>query len=214
MSTRVIGGLIMVHGDDSGLVLPPKIAPTQLIIIPVQMQKEGVVEKATELYNSLKDVFRTKIDTSDKMPGWKFSEYEMKGVPLRLEIGPKDIEKNQCVLVRRDNREKYFVSLDNLEAEILKVLDIIQDSLLQKAKEFRETHIYDVTTFDDMIKTAEEKQGFINAMWCGDLECEEKIKEVAGLSSRCMPFEQKQIDTKCVCCSKPAKSMVIWGKSY
>lgn len=214
MSTRVIGGLIMVHGDDSGLVLPPKIAPTQLIIIPVQMQKEGVVEKATELYDRLKDVVRTKIDTSDKMPGWKFSEYEMKGIPVRLEIGPKDIEKNQCVLVRRDNREKYFVSLDNLEQEILKVLDIVHNSLLQNAKEFRESHIYDVTTFDDMIKTAEEKQGFINAMWCGDLECEEKIKEVAGLSSRCMPFEQKQLDTKCVCCGKSAKSMVIWGKSY
>jgi prolyl-tRNA synthetase len=138
----------------------------------------------------------------------------MKGIPLRLEIGPKDIEKNQCVLVRRDNREKYFISLDNIEQEVLKSLDLIQASLLKTAKEFRQTHIYDVTTLDDMIKTAEEKQGFINAMWCGDLACEEKIKEVAGLSSRCLPFEQKQVDTKCICCGKPAKSMVIWGKSY
>jgi prolyl-tRNA synthetase len=214
MSTRVIGGIIMVHGDDNGLVLPPKIAPTQLIIIPVQIQKEGVLKKAAEVYDRLKNVVRAKIDTSDKMPGWKFSEYEMKGIPLRLEIGPKDIEKNQCVLVRRDNREKYFISLDNIEQEVLKSLDLIQASLLKTAKEFRQTHIYDVTTLDDMIKTAEEKQGFINAMWCGDLACEEKIKEVAGLSSRCLPFEQKQVDTKCICCGKPAKSMVIWGKSY
>jgi len=214
VSTRMIGALIMVHGDDDGLVIPPRIAPTQLVIVPIAMQKPGVLDKANELLNQLKASFRVKLDDSDKMPGWKFAEHEMRGIPLRMEIGPKDIENNQCVLVRRDTREKIFVSLDEVEAKIAEILESIQNDMFARAKDFRESHIYDAASFDEMKTIAAEKPGFINAMWCGDLECEEKIKEEAGLSSRCMPFEQKEVSKVCVCCGKPAKSMVIWGKSY
>ncbi|MBQ1434500.1 MAG: proline--tRNA ligase [Clostridia bacterium] len=214
VSTRMIGALIMVHGDDDGLVIPPKIAPVQLVIVPVAMQKPGVLDKARELLTQLKPQFRVQLDDSDKMPGWKFAEHEMRGVPLRMEIGPKDIEKGQCVLVRRDTREKYFVPLDGVEAKIAELLDDIQKSMFERAKAFRESHIYDAASYDEMKKIAEEKPGFINAMWCGDVECEEKIKDEVGLSSRCMPFEQKHLSDTCVCCGKPAKSMVIWGKSY
>ncbi|MBR2743585.1 MAG: proline--tRNA ligase [Clostridia bacterium] len=214
VSTRMIGALIMVHGDDDGLVIPPKIAPVQLVIVPVAMQKPGVLDKARELFAALKPQFRVQLDDSDKMPGWKFAEHEMRGVPLRMEIGPKDIEKGQCVLVRRDTREKYFVPLEGVETKISELLDEIQKSMFERAKTFRESHIYDAATYDEMKKTAEEKPGFINAMWCGDVECEEKIKDEVGLSSRCMPFEQKHVSDVCVCCGKPAKAMVIWGKSY
>ncbi len=214
VSTRMIGALIMVHGDDDGLVIPPKIAPVQLVIVPVAMQKPGVLDKARELLTQLKPQFRVQLDDSDKMPGWKFAEHEMRGVPLRMEIGPKDIEKGQCVLVRRDTREKYFVPLDGVEAKIAELLEDIQKIMFERAKAFRESHIYDAASYDEMKKIAEEKPGFINAMWCGDVECEEKIKDEVGLSSRCMPFEQKHLSDTCVCCGKPAKSMVIWGKSY
>jgi prolyl-tRNA synthetase len=214
ISTRIIGGIIMVHGDDNGLVLPPNIAPVQVVIIPVAAHKEGVIEKATELLERLKLSFKVKADISDQSPGWKYAEYEMKGVPLRLEIGPKDIEKNQCVLVRRDTREKIFVNLDELEANIKKVLEDIQQSIYNKALQRREDMTCSCTELDDFIKTAEQKPGFIKAMWCGELECEEKLKELAGVSSRCLPFEQEQLSDKCICCGKPAKDMVYWGKAY
>ncbi|WP_040197787.1 proline--tRNA ligase [Candidatus Soleaferrea massiliensis] len=214
MSTRIIGAIIMTHGDDNGLVLPPAIAPIQCMIIPVAMHKEGVLDKASELLESLKDVCRARMDTSDNSPGWKFAQYEMKGVPLRLEIGPKDIEKNQCVLVRRDNRQKYFVPLDELSVKIPELLAEIHDALYQKALENRENRTWAVKDLDELISTAGEKNGFIKAMWCGELECEEKLKEAAGVSSRCMPFEQEQITDTCVCCGKPAAKMVYWGKAY
>lgn len=214
VSTRLIGAIIMMHGDDNGLVLPPKIAPQQLIIVPIAQKKEGVLDKANELLNKLKAVVSVKLDDSDKSAGWKFSEYEMKGVPLRLEIGPKDIENNQCVLVRRDNHEKVVVSLDNIEETVVKLLDTIQNDMFNKALALREQKTYRVTDFEEMKQCAAEKTGFVKAMWCGDLACEEKIKEEAGLSSRCMPFEQEQISDKCVCCGKPAKVMTYWGKAY
>ncbi|MBQ7875936.1 MAG: proline--tRNA ligase [Clostridia bacterium] len=214
ISTRIIGGLIMVHGDDNGLVLPPMIAPTQLMVIPVMQHKEGVLDKAYEVLESIKKYCRAKIDASDKTPGWKFSECEMKGIPLRLELGPKDIENNKCVLVRRDTREKYFVSLDELETKIPEILADIQSSLYNKAKESLYSRIYDATTLEEAKDIADNKPGFMRAMWCGDLECEMKMKDEVGVTSRCMPFDAEPIADTCICCGKKAKSLVFWGKAY
>lgn len=214
VTTRLIGAIIMVHGDDSGLVLPPRIAPTQVMIIPIAQHKEGVLEKAEELRERISKVATVKLDSSDKMPGWKFSECEMKGIPVRVEIGPKDIENNEAVIVRRDNREKIVVSLDELETKITETLDMVQNALLEKAKKHREEKTYSAVTLEDFIEIADNKPGFIKAMWCGDEACENKLKEVAGVSSRCMPFEQEQLSDKCICCGKEAKSMVYWGKAY
>lgn len=214
MTTRMIGAIIMVHGDDSGLVLPPRIAPTQLVIIPIAAHKGGVLEKAAELKDRLSKVVRVKMDDSDKMPGWKFSEYEMKGVPLRLEIGPKDIEKNQVVLVRRDNREKIVVSIDELETKVPQVLEEVQRDLYEKAKKLREEKTYTAKTMEELSDIVENKPGFVKAMWCGDRECEDKIKEKTGATSRCIPFEQEEIFDTCVCCGKKAKKMVYWGRAY
>lgn len=214
MSTRIIGAIIMTHGDDNGLVLPPAVAPVQVIILPIAQHKPGVLEKAAELKDRLASVCRVKVDDSDNSAGWKFAEYEMKGVPLRLEIGPKDIEKNQCVIVRRDSREKIFVSLDELETTIPELLRAVHDGLYQKALERRESMTYAVTSMEELKDTAETKPGFIKAMWCGELACEEKLKEDAGVTSRCMPFEQEHLSDTCVCCGKPAKAMVYWGKAY
>ena len=214
MSSRIIGAIIMTHGDDNGLVLPPAVAPTQVIIVPIAMHKEGVLEKAEELRERLSKFCRVKAGTSDNSAGWKFAEYEMKGVPLRLEIGPKDIEKNQCVIVRRDNREKIFVSLDELETRIPELLQAVRDGLYEKALKRREEMTYTAKNIDEMKDIADNKPGFIKAMWCGDLACEEKLKEVAGVTSRCIPFEQEKISDVCVCCGKPADKMLYWGKAY
>lgn len=214
MTTRLIGAMIMVHGDNSGLVLPPRVAPLQMIIIPVAQHKPGVLEKAAELKEKLSKLIRVKVDDSDKMPGWKFSEYEMKGVPLRLEIGPKDIEKNQAVLVRRDTREKLFISLDELETKIPEILEDIQKALLEKARHSQNEKTSTATSMEDFIKLLDEKPGFIKAMWCGDKACEDTIKEQTGATSRCMPFEQEKVDGKCICCGKPAEKLVYWGRAY
>ena len=214
VSTRLIGGIIMTHGDDNGLVLPPAIAPIQIMVIPVAQHKEGVIEKAQEVKERLAKQFRADIDISDNSPGWKFAQYEMKGVPLRLEIGPKDIEQNQCVIVRRDNREKTCVPLDELETRVAELLQAVHDGLYEKALNNRENRTYTALNLDELIQLANEKSGFIKSMWCGDAECEAKLKEVAGVSSRCMPFAQEHLSDTCVCCGKPAKSMVIWGKAY
>ena len=213
-TTRLIGAVIMTHGDDNGLVLPPAIAPIQVVIVPIASHKEGVVEKATEICNTLKTVCRVKLDNSEQTPGWKFAEYEMKGVPLRLEIGPRDIENNQCVVVRRDNREKIFVNLDELTTRIPEILAEYHDALYNKALERRETMTYDGKTLDEMKEIADTKPGFIRAMWCGDRECEDKLKEIAGVTSRCIPFEQEHIGDTCVCCGKKADKMLYWGKAY
>ena len=214
MSTRIIGAIIMTHGDDNGLVLPPAVAPVQVIIVPIAAHKGGVNEKAQEIEERIKKICRVKTDISNQSPGWKFAEYEMKGVPLRLEIGPRDIENNSCVLVRRDNGEKTVVSLDNIEAEIEAKLKAVHEGMFKSALERREQMTYDVHTMDEMIDTAENKPGLVRAMWCGDEECELAVKEKAGLTSRCMPFAQEEIDGKCVCCGKPAKTLVYWGKQY
>ena len=214
VSTRLIGAIIMTHGDDEGLILPPAIAPFQVVIVPIAAHKPGVNEKAEELAARVSKFARVKLDNSDNSPGWKFSQWEMKGVPLRLEIGPKDIEKNQCVLVRRDTREKYFVSLDDLETEIPRLLNELAQNIYNRALENRENRTWTATTMDEVKELAEKNNGYIKTMWCGDLACEEKMKEEVGLSSRCMPFEQEHISDVCPCCGKPASLMVYWGKAY
>ncbi len=213
VSTRMIGGIIMVHGDDNGLVLPPKIAPVQVIVIPVQQQKEGVLDKAYELRDRLSG-FRVKVDDTDKSPGWKFSECEMRGIPLRVEIGPKDMANNQAVFVRRDTHEKTVVSLDALEQEAAAMLEQIQKDMLERARKHRDAHTYQAVTWDGFAEIVNHKPGFVKAMWCGCQECEEKIKEETGATSRCMPFEQEHLADTCICCGKPAKKMVYWGKAY
>ncbi|MBR5262365.1 MAG: proline--tRNA ligase, partial [Clostridia bacterium] len=197
-TTRLIGALIMTHGDDNGLVLPPHVAPVQMVIIPIAAHKEGVLDKANELYSKLSEVCRVKLDDSDNSPGWKFAEYEMKGVPLRLEIGPKDIENNQCVIVRRDSGEKIFVSLDELEAKIPELLQSVHDGLYQKAYDRRASMTFTATDFAELKDIADNKPGFIKAMWCGDRACEDKLKEEAGITSRCIPFEQETLADTCV----------------
>ena len=215
VSTRMIGAVIMVHGDDNGLVLPPKIAPIQVVIVPVAMHKPGVLEKAQELQKRLSEKFRVKLDASDNSPGWKYAQYEMQGVPLRLEIGPKDMEQNQCVLVRRDNREKQFVSLDNLEEAIEGSLSALHDAIYQRALDNLKEKTFTATTYEEFLDTAQNHPGFIKAMWCGDSACEDKIKEeTGGVKSRCIPFEEEHLSDVCVCCGKPAKHMVYWGKQY
>ena len=212
-TTRLIGAVIMVHGDNSGLVLPPKIAPTQIMIIPIQQKKEGVLDKAYELRDRLSN-FRVKVDDADKSPGWKFSEQEMRGIPIRVEIGPKDIEANKCVICRRDTREKIEVSLDELEAKAAEILDKMQVEMLERARAHRDSHTYVAKNMDEFRKLFTEKSGFVKAMWCGNQECEDQIKEELAVTSRCMPFEQEQISDVCVCCGKPAKKMVYWGRAY
>jgi prolyl-tRNA synthetase len=213
-TTRIIGALIMVHGDDRGLVIPPKAAPNQVMIVPIAQHKEGVLDFAYDLKSSLSKVARVGIDASDKKPGWKFNEYEMKGVPIRLEVGPKDIENKQVVLVRRDTLEKVIVPIDQLETKLVELLDEIQVNLYNKALNHREERTSIARTFDEFKETLVTKPGFIKAMWCGELDCEEKIKEETGASSRCMPFEQEKVSDKCVCCGKEANQLVYWAKAY
>lgn len=215
MTTRLIGAIIMTHGDNNGLVLPPAVAPVQVMVVPVAQHKQGVLEKAHEVCDRLKKICRADIDDSENTPGWKFAEYEMKGVPVRLEIGPKDIENNQCVIVTRHNREKTFAPLDSLEEIIKQKLQEVRDGLYEAALENRERRTYACKTTNEITKVLEEKgDGFVKAMWCGDPECEEKVKELTGVGSRCIPVEQEHISDTCVCCGKPAKAMLYWGKAY
>ncbi|HHT98411.1 MAG TPA: proline--tRNA ligase [Clostridiales bacterium] len=213
LSTRLIGAIIMVHGDNSGLVLPPKIAPTQVMVVPIMQKKEGVLEVANTIKEKLTSC-RVKLDSTDKSPGWKFSEQEMRGIPIRIEIGPKDIEKNQCVIVRRDTGEKAIILLDEVETKVNELLETIQKDMFNKAKSHRDSHTYIAKDYDEFKEIIANKPGFVKAMWCEEEECENNIKESTGATSRCMPFEQENISDKCVCCGKEAKTMVYWGKSY
>lgn len=216
LSTRSIGALIMVHGDDSGLVMPPRIAPVQTRIIPIAQHKEGVLDKANELFDTLKAAgYRVNIDDSEKSPGWKFSEQEKLGIPTRIEIGPKDIENNQVVVVRRDNNEKMVIPMDELAEKLTGILDTIQKDMFDRAKAFLDSHINTAVTIEEMNEKFKKHQGFIKAMWCGDEECEGEIKySTGGASSRCIPEEQEHLSDVCIFCGKPAKHMVYWGKSY
>lgn len=215
VSTRMIGGIIMTHGDNNGLVLPPRIAPIQAMVIPVAQHKEGVLDAASALLDRLTAAgIRCKMDDSDQSMGWKAAEYEMKGVPLRLELGPKDIEKNQCVLARRDSGEKSFVSLDNIEETVKTMLDAVQQGLFDKAKRNLDENTYACATLEEVKEKMASQGGFAKTMWCGELACELKMKEEAGVSSRCIPLEQEHLGDTCACCGKPAKHMVYWGVAY
>jgi len=215
VSTRMIGAIIMTHGDDNGLILPPKIAPIQVAIIPVAQHKEGVLEKAGEIKARLEEKFRVKLDDSDNSTGWKYSQYEMKGVPVRLEIGPRDIENNCCVLVSRVSRQKTVVSLDNIEQEVENALRSVHDELYARAERNLAEKTSVAHDYDEFIDIAQNRPGFIKAMWCGESECEDKLKDVTGgVKSRCIPFVEDNISDKCVCCGKPAKHMVVWGRQY
>ncbi len=215
VSTRSIGAIIMTHGDNNGLILPPRVAPIQVVIIPVAQHKEGVLEKAEALRAELAKTLRVKLDDSENSTGWKFSQYEMKGVPLRLEIGPRDIESNTCVLVSRVTREKTVVSLDNLTEAVNAALQKVHDELYQRALENRNNRTYDAHSYEEFLDIAANKSGYIRAMWCGETECEEKLKDVTGgVKSRCIPFTEEHLADTCVCCGKPAKHMVIWGRQY
>lgn len=215
MTTRLIGAIIMVHGDDSGLKLPPKVAPVQAMVIPIQQRKEGVLEKAQEVKEALaKAGIRVKLDDTDKSPGWKFAEQEMRGIPIRVELGPKDIEAGKCVVVRRDTGEKIEVALTEAAAKAVELMEVIQKDMFARAKAHRDSHITDVRSYAAFKDAVENKPGFIRAMWCGDEACENKIKEDTTATSRCMPFEQEQISDVCVCCGKPAHKLVYWGKAY
>ncbi len=213
-STRMIGGVIMVHGDDRGLVLPPRVAPIQAVILPIAQHKPGVLDKADELYRSLKAAgVRVKVDDSDQSAGWKFNQWEMKGVPLRIEVGPKDIENNQVVIVRRDELEKRFVSMDGLADTVKAMLDDVHNGLFQKALAIREQKTVDATTFEQLKEGVQT--GFVRAMWCGDTACELEIKEkTGGATTRNMPFEQTKLSDVCVHCGKPAKAMTYFAKAY
>lgn len=215
-TTRLIGAIIMTHGDNNGLVLPPAVAPIQVVIVPIAQQKEGVLDKANELLTKIKSSgVRVKLDDTKNSAGWKFAEYEMKGVPIRVELGPKDIEANQCVIVTRHNREKTIVSLDNLEQVIQDKLVEVRDGMFKNALENRENRTYACTSMDEIVKTLETNgDGFIKAMWCGDEACEDLVKEKTGVGSRCIPLAQEHLSDVCVCCGKPAKHMVYWGKAY
>jgi prolyl-tRNA synthetase len=215
MTTRLIGAIIMVHGDDSGLVLPPAIAPTQVDIIPIMQKKAGVLDKAFEVKEALKAAgLRVKVDDSDKNPGWKFSEQEMRGIPVRVEMGPRDIEAGKAIIVRRDTREKTEVAIEDLATEIKAILDRMQVEMLERARAHREAHTNVATNYEEFKEVVATKPGFVKAMWCGDQACEDKIKEDTTATSRCMPFEQEHLSDVCVCCGKPAKKMVYWGKAY
>lgn len=215
ISTRVLGAIIMAHGDNRGLKLPPRVAPIQAVLVPIAIHKEGVQEKAEELYKALKDKFRMEIDLRDQVStGYKFNDWEMKGVPVRIEMGPRDIENKECILVRRDTSEKVTVKLDDLEKKLAELLEDIQENMFNECKKRMESKTTIAHNMEEFKNNMDKEQGFIKAMWCGSAECEEKIKDLTGAKSRCMPFEQEHLGDTCVCCGKKADKMVVWGRQY
>ena len=215
VSTRLIGGIIMTHGDNNGLVLPPKVAPVQVVVLPIAQHKEGVLEGASAIRDRLVAAgYRVKMDDSDNSMGWKCAEYEMKGVPLRVECGPRDLENGQCVLVRRNDGEKTVIKLEELETAVAQQLQLVHDGMYERAKKNLDEHIYEAHSLEEAKELQEKNGGFVKTMWCGSLECEMKMKEVAGMSSRCIPFAQEKLDTVCACCGKPADKMIYWGIAY
>ena len=219
MTTRLIGAIIMVHGDDDGLVLPPRIAPTQCVVIPIRQKAEGVLDQAYAIADALKAAgIRVKVDDTDRSPGWKFADQEMRGFPMRIEIGPKDIENGSCVLVRRDTREKITVAIADVAAKSAELLETIQHDMFERAKAFRDEHTYEAFDYETFKKTIEEKPGFVKGYWCEDRACEDRIKEDTRATSRCIPMgdEGNTIPegATCICCGKPAKKLVYWGRAY
>ena len=205
----------MGHGDERGLKIPPKVAPIQVMIIPIAMHKEGVIEKALELEASLKTDFRVNVDCRDQVtPGYKFNDCELKGIPVRIEMGPRDIENGECIVVRRDTLEKQTVKLENITEELKKILEDIQSNMFNICKKRLEEKTVVATTLEEFEKSINKNQGYIKTMWCGDVACEDKIKDLTNAHSRCIPFNQESLGDKCVCCGKEAKTMVVWGRQY
>ena len=214
-TTRMIGAVIMAHGDNNGLVLPPAIAPIQVIVLPVAQHKPGVLEAANSLKERLLAAgLRVSLDDSDNSMGWKCAQYEMKGVPLRVEIGPRDMENGQCVLVRRNDGEKTVVALADLESAVSEQLQLVHDGMFEKAKKNLDEHIFAASSIEEAKELQEKNGGFIKTMWCGETACELAMKEKAGMSSRCIPFEQEKLGEVCACCGKPARHMIYWGVAY
>ena len=215
VTTRLIGAVIMAHGDNRGLKLPPKVAPIQVVIVPIAMHKEGVEDKAKEIYEVLNKNFRTELDLRDNYStGYKFNDWEMRGVPVRIEIGPRDIENGVCVVVRRDTLEKTTVKLDELQEKVEELLDDIQKNMYNECVKRAEERTTVAKNMDEFEKNINENQGYVKAMWCGKEECENKIKEITGAHSRCIPFEQEKISDHCICCGEKAEKMVVWGRQY
>ena len=215
LSTRVIGGIIMTHGDDNGLVLPPKLAPVQIIVIPIAQHKPGVLEAAAALKARLEAAgLRVKMDDSDQTPGWKFAEHEMKGVPLRLELGPRDIDSGVCVAARRDNGDKQTLPLADIEVSAAALLDGIQNDMLARARQNLESRTRTAQTLEELCALAASQGGYVQSMWCGDAACEDKVREKSGMKSRCLPFDQTPLGDACVCCGKPAQHRIVWGFQY
>lgn len=215
LTTRVIGAMIMTHGDDHGLVLPPNIAPVKVVIVPIGKNNEEVVEKSYEIARNLNlKGITTRVDNSEKSPGFRFAENEMKGIPVRIEIGPRDLENGKCILARRDTLEKIDTSLENVEDEVIRLLLEIQETMFLRAQTRRDAMTNTATTKEEMNKIIEENSGFVIAPWCGSRECEDIIKEEFGITSRCIPFDGSETTGKCVCCANKAKYNVYWGKQY
>ena len=215
VSTRMIGGLIMVHGDDRGLVMPPRVAPIQVVILPIAMHKPGVLDKANELLQSLKAAgLRVQLDDRDQSAGWKFNEWEMKGVPVRVEVGPRDIENGQVMAVRRDTLEKLALPMEGLSDALRTLLDSVHDGMYQKALAFREAKTVQAETFDEL--AAGVQNGFVLANWCGCGACEDEIRAKTGATTRCMPFDGAEVEEGAVCvhCGKPAVTRMYFAKSY
>jgi len=218
MSTRLIGALIMTHSDDRGLIVPPRLAPTEAVIIPIfkNKNKEEVVGYASRLYDEMKGSFRIEFDADDaNSPGWKFAEWEMRGVPVRIEIGPRDMENGKVMLVRRDTGEKESVAIGEAASRVKELLEDIQQALFRKAIELREKHTYRIEDYSEFRTLYEQDGGFADTFWCGSAECEAEIKEETKATIRVLPFEQGEIDgKKCVHCGKPAKYRAVFAKAY
>lgn len=214
-TTRLIGAVIMAHGDNRGLKLPPRVAPVQAIIVPIAMHKEGVKEKAEELYNNLNKKFRMELDDRQQYsPGYKFNDSEMRGIPVRIEMGPRDIENGTIVLVRRDTSEKETVEIDKVENRLEELLEEIQENMFNECLKRREEKTTIAYTLEEILKNLEENQGYVKTMWCGDKACEDKVKEVTGAPSRCIPFKQEHLSDTCAICGKKAENMIVWGRQY
>lgn len=215
VSTRLLGSLIMVHGDDNGLVLPPKVAPTQIVIVPIQMAKPGVLEAARNLADELSEAgYRVHLDDSNNTPGWKFAEYEMKGIPVRLEIGPRDIENGVVVLAKRFDGSKTILNRNELVGKMNAILALIHNDMLNKATKNLLEHTYEVHDFEELTKAVNESLGYAKAMWCGDQACEEEVKKITTATARVIPFDQKSFDSHCVVCGKKAHKVVYFAKAY
>ena len=215
ISTRLIGGIIMSHGDNRGLKLPPRVAPIQAVIVPIAMHKDGVLDKAKELFDALNEKYRMELDSREQYsPGYKFNDWEMRGVPIRIELGPKDIENNKCVVVRRDTQEKIDVSLDEINEKLNEILEQIQENMFNMCKENNIARTTIAKDMEEFKKNLAENQGYVKAMWCGSAECEDKIHEITGAKSRCIPFKQEIISDTCVCCGKKTNKLVYWGRQY